>query len=155
MKPVSYTHLRYAGKAQTEEERQKYLYRFLTGNTIGLTEQNFRLGDNMYADVNNDGKLDQNDIVYLGTDDPKISFSFNVGAEWKGFDLSLVFQGAAQRTIFRTGDNNGNEICLLYTSLGFDTDNLLLSRRILHRYVWWRYDGIESGNAVSEIFCPR
>ena len=64
----------------------------------------------MYADVNNDGKLDQNDIVYLGTDDPKISFSFNVGAEWKGFDLSLVFQGAAQRTIFRTGDNNGNEI---------------------------------------------
>lgn len=102
--------LRYAGKAQTEEERQKYLYRFLTGNTIGLTEQNFRLGDNMYADVNNDGKLDQNDIVYLGTDDPKISFSFNVGAEWKGFDLSLVFQGAAQRTIFRTGDNNGNEI---------------------------------------------
>lgn len=82
--------LRYAGKAQTEEERQKYLYRFLTGNTIGLTEQNFRLGDNMYADVNNDGKLDQNDIVYLGTDDPKISFSFNVGAEWKGFDLSLV-----------------------------------------------------------------
>ena len=102
--------LRYAGKAQTEEERQKYLYRFLTGNTIGLTEQNFRLGDNMYADVNNDGKLDQNDIVYLGTDDPKISFSFNVGAEWKGFDLSLVFQGAAKRTIFRTGDNNGNEI---------------------------------------------
>jgi len=94
----------------TEEERQKYLYRFLTGNTIGLTEQNFRLGDNMYADVNNDGKLDQNDIVYLGTDDPKISFSFNVGAEWKGFDLSLVFQGAAKRTIFRNGDNNGNEI---------------------------------------------
>ena len=31
-------------------------------------------------------------------------------AKWKGFDLSLVFQGAAQRTIFRTGDNNGHEI---------------------------------------------
>ena len=72
-------------KAQTEEVVKKYLYRFLTGNTIGLTEQNFRLGDNMYADVNNDGKLDQNDIVYLGTNSPKI-FLFCVGAE-NGRDL--------------------------------------------------------------------
>lgn len=100
--------LRYTGKIQNEEQRQKYLYRFLSSNTIGLTND-IRLGDNMYEDVNKDGRLDYNDYVYLGTDDPKISYSFNLGAEWNGFDLSLVFQGVGKRTIFRTGDNKGNE----------------------------------------------
>lgn len=100
--------LRYTGKIQNEEQRQKYLYRFLSSNTVGLTND-IRLGDNMYEDINKDGRLDYNDYVYLGTDDPKISYSFNVGAEWNGFDLSLVFQGVGKRTIFRTGDNKGNE----------------------------------------------
>lgn len=100
--------LRYIGKIQNEEQRQKYLYRYLTGNTIGLTND-IRVGDNMFEDVNKDGKLDYNDYVYLGSDDPKISFSFNGGIEWNNFDLSVVFQGVAQRTIFRTGSNNGNE----------------------------------------------
>ena len=99
--------LRYIGKIQNEEQRQKYLYRYLTGNTIGLTND-IRVGDNMYEDVNKDGKLDYNDYVYLGTDDPKISFSFNGGIEWNNFDLSVIFQGVAQRTIFRTGENDGN-----------------------------------------------
>lgn len=102
--------LRYVGKAQNDDQRQKYLYRFLSSNTIGIpSDKEFRLGDNMYEDVNKDGKLDYNDYVYLGTDDPKISYSFNLGAEWNGFDLSLVFQGVGKRTIFRTGDNKGNE----------------------------------------------
>lgn len=96
--------LRYTGKVQNEEQREKYLYRYLSGNTIGLTNE-LRLGDNMYEDVNGDGKLDQNDLVYLGTDSPKISFSFNLGVEWKGFDLSAVFQGVGKRTIFRTGSS--------------------------------------------------
>ncbi len=101
--------LRYTGKIQNEEQRQKYLYRYLSGNTIGLTNQ-LRLGDNMFQDVNEDGKLDYNDYVYQGTDDPKISFSLNMGFEWNNFDFSMVFQGVAKRSIFRTGSNNGNEI---------------------------------------------
>ena len=99
--------LRYIGKIQNEEQRMKYLYRYLAGNTIGLTND-IRVGDNMFEDVNKDGKLDYNDYVYLGSNDPKISFSFNGGIEWNNFDLSCVFQGVAQRTIFRTGENNGN-----------------------------------------------
>ena len=99
--------LRYIGKIQNEEQRLKYLYRYLVGNTIGLTND-IRVGDNMFEDVNKDGKLDYNDYVYLGSNDPKISFSFNGGIEWNNFDLSCVFQGVAQRTIFRTGQNDGN-----------------------------------------------
>ncbi len=96
--------LLYTGKIQNEEQRQKYLYRYLAGNTIGLTNQ-IRLGDNMYQDVNGDGKLTEKDLVYLGTDDPKISFSINAGVEWKGFDLSCIFQGVGKRTIFRSGSS--------------------------------------------------
>lgn len=99
----------YTGKVQNEEQRQKYLARYLAGNTIGLTNQ-LRIGDNMFEDHNADGVLDYKDFVNLGSDDPKFSFSFNVGLEWKNFDLSAVFQGVAKRTIFRTGSNNGNEI---------------------------------------------
>ena len=61
----------------------------------------------MYQDINGDGQIDQKDLVYLGTDDPKIQYSFNFGAEWNGFDVNFIFQGAAKRTIWRvTGTGN-------------------------------------------------
>lgn len=99
----SYFGLRYTGKIQNEEQLQKYKDYYLLGNAIGM-QDNIRLGDNMYEDVNGDGKLDEKDLVYLGSDDPKFSYSFNAGLEWKGFDISVVFQGVGQRTIFREGN---------------------------------------------------
>ncbi len=96
---------KYIGKVQTEEQRQEYLSKYLTGNTIGLTDA-IRLGDNMYEDSNGDGILDFNDLHWLGSDDPKISYSFHLGLNWNNFDLSVIFQGAAKRTIFRTQDNS-------------------------------------------------
>lgn len=97
--------LKYCGKIQTEEQLAKYRYYYAATNKIGMPEK-LRLGDHMYEDVNNDGVLDEKDYVYLGSDDPKISYSFNLGAEWKGFDLSVVFQGVGKRTVFR--DSGGD-----------------------------------------------
>jgi TonB-linked SusC/RagA family outer membrane protein len=94
----------YTGKIQTEEQRQEYLSKYLTGNGVGLTDA-IRLGDNMYEDSNKDGILDYNDLQWIGSNDPKISYSFNLGVEYKGFDFSCVFQGAGKRTIFRAQDN--------------------------------------------------
>lgn len=96
---------KYIGKIQTEEQRQEYLAKYLTGNTIGLTDA-IRLGDNMFEDSNGDGVLDYNDLHWLGSDDPKISYSFHFGLDWNNFDLSVIFQGAAKRTIFRSQDNS-------------------------------------------------
>ena len=73
------------------------------GNSLGMPTD-LRLGDNMFEDVNKDGRIDVEDLVYLGTDDPEISFSFNFGAEWNGFDFSVIFQGVGNRTIFRPSD---------------------------------------------------
>ena len=94
---------RYVGKIQNEEQLNKYVNRYLATNTIDMPS-NIRLGDHMYQDVNGDGKLTQDDMVYLGSDDPKISYSFNLGLEWKGFDFSAIFQGVAKRTICRPAD---------------------------------------------------
>lgn len=96
--------LRYAGKIQTQDQLDKYKARYASNSPlIANAIPSLRLGDNMFEDVNGDGAITVEDLVYLGTDDPKISYSFNLGLEWKGFDLSTIFQGAAKRTVMRDG----------------------------------------------------
>lgn len=102
----SYFGYRYIGKIQTQEQLQKYTDYYYSGNTLNWTGS-LRLGDNMFEDVNHDGKINEKDLVYLGTNDPKLSYSFNLGAEWKGLDVSAMFQGVGRRTIFRDGSATG------------------------------------------------
>ena len=52
-------------------------------------------GDLKYVDVNGDGKLDANDRCVLGSWSPSYTFGFNIGADWKGIDITANFQGAA------------------------------------------------------------
>jgi TonB-linked SusC/RagA family outer membrane protein len=52
-------------------------------------------GDVIYADINNDGEITNEDQQFLGSGLPKIHFGLNARAEWKGFDLSLSTYGAA------------------------------------------------------------
>ena len=100
--------LRYCGKIEDEEMLQKYKERYQETSQIGNIRV-LRVGDNMFEDVNGDGKLTAEDYVYLGTDDPKIQFSFNFGAEWKGFDINFIFQGAGRRTVYRRQGNGGSD----------------------------------------------
>lgn len=58
-------------------------------------------GDIRYKDISGpdgvpDGKVDPDyDRVYLGSRIPKYTFGLNLGAEYKGFDLSMQIQGVA------------------------------------------------------------
>ena len=61
------------------------------GTAIGYTP---KAGDLRYIDTNGDGKLDGNDRQVLGSWDPGITFGFNLGAQWNGFDITAMFQGA-------------------------------------------------------------
>ncbi len=97
--------LRYAGKIQNEEQLEAYLAKYYTNNGIGMPS-NLRVGDNMYCDENGDGVLDENDLIYLGSSEPEISYSFNFGVSWKGIDLNVVFQGAANRFVYRGSSTN-------------------------------------------------
>jgi TonB-linked SusC/RagA family outer membrane protein len=57
-------------------------------------------GDIKYADLNGDGKIDDNDREYLGTPFPPYSFGFSVSAAYKGFDISIDGQGFAGNKIY-------------------------------------------------------
>lgn len=99
--------LKYAGKIQNDEQLELYKDRYQDKYSMNGVLNLVRKGDNLYEDVNGDGRLDENDLVYLGTDDPKIQFSFNAGVEYWGFDLNVTFQGAADRTVWRSESGGG------------------------------------------------
>lgn len=60
-------------------------------------------GDLKYKDVNGDGKIDADDRTLVSGAYPKLSYSFNLGANFKGFDLSARFQGVYGVKSYTTG----------------------------------------------------
>ncbi|WP_297904219.1 TonB-dependent receptor [uncultured Parabacteroides sp.] len=59
-----------------------------------------RPGDYAYEDWNGDGVIDDYDKHPIATTgDPKINFGFTIGAEWRGIDLTMLFQGAAMSNV--------------------------------------------------------
>ena len=104
----SYFGLEYAGRIQTQKELDDYKLLATNSNVLptGSTRiAGLQLGDNMFVDRNGDGKITfPEDAMYLGTDDPRLTYSFNGGLEWKGFDFNFIFQGVGKRTLIRDGN---------------------------------------------------
>ena len=57
-------------------------------------------GDLRYADTNGDGVITDKDRVYLGSPIPKLTFTFNLGANYKGFDCSVQISGVRGNKLF-------------------------------------------------------
>lgn len=75
------------GIYRTEEE-------YKNSGVIGVNN-NVGAGDLIYKDQNGDGKIDGQDRVYLGSPDPKYIFGLTANFNYKNFDLSMFWQGAA------------------------------------------------------------
>lgn len=94
-------------------------------------------GDMKYVDVNKDGKIDDYDMVPVGySNTPEIIYGFSCGFNWKGFDFSALFQGAANVSIKYFGRSlwpfiNGHE----------SAKNLVLER--------WTEERYNSGEAIN------
>lgn len=91
------------GLARSQEDIQKAATP--TFGTLGL-------GDIMYDDINGDGKIDARDIVRIArSNKPEIMFSFNMELNFKGFDLSALFQGSAlvDKMLCGTWDNKATD----------------------------------------------
>lgn len=58
-------------------------------------------GDFLYKDIDGDGMITPNDRIRVGNGTtPVVSFGFNIGASWKGFDFSALLQGVAGLKVY-------------------------------------------------------
>lgn len=57
-------------------------------------------GDVRFVDLNDDGSIDDLDRTKIGKGMPDWTFGFTLGAEWKGFDLNVFFQGSIGNDVF-------------------------------------------------------
>jgi len=57
-------------------------------------------GDLRFVDVNNDGKIDDNDRTYIGSPIPKLILGLNFEADYLGFDFSFEIQGVYGNKLF-------------------------------------------------------
>ncbi|MBN2611235.1 MAG: SusC/RagA family TonB-linked outer membrane protein [Bacteroidales bacterium] len=57
-----------------------------------LSSYVFKGGDPIYEDVNHDGKIDLNDVVYLGDANPQYIGGFGTAVRYRNFDLTCGFQ---------------------------------------------------------------
>lgn len=60
-------------------------------------------GDIRYVDTTGDGIVNADDRVFLGSSIPKYTFGLNLGAEYAGFDFSMLIQGVAHVNSYLSG----------------------------------------------------
>ncbi|MDE6529042.1 MAG: SusC/RagA family TonB-linked outer membrane protein, partial [Muribaculaceae bacterium] len=69
-------------------------------------------GDVRFRDIDGDGKIsygkntvnDPGDRKIIGNSEPRYAYGIKAGAEWKGFDLSVFFQGIGKRDVVLGGN---------------------------------------------------
>jgi TonB-dependent starch-binding outer membrane protein SusC len=91
-------------------------------------QTNVSPGDVRYVDADKDGLLD---VKYLGSPLPKFTYSFNASCAYKGFDISINFQGVYGNKLY-----NGPST---YTRSSVGLYNL--SRDMIHR---WTGEGTQN-----------
>lgn len=68
-------------------------------------------GDVKYTDINGDGKItwgsettdDPGDLRVIGNSTPRYQYGIRLGADWKGIDLGVFFQGVGKRELWPSG----------------------------------------------------
>ena len=65
----------------------------------GLTAET-AAGHFKFKDINNDGKIDNDDRTFIGNPHPKFSYGFNLNLYYSNFDIAVFFQGVSGNKIF-------------------------------------------------------
>lgn len=71
----------------------------------------FGPGDVKFKDLNGDGEIDNGDgtidnpgdMKVIGNSTPRYEYGFRIGADFKGFDLGVFFQGVGKRELWGAG----------------------------------------------------
>jgi hypothetical protein len=67
------------------------------GRIVDGLDENGRFA---YRDLDDNGVIDDNDRTYIGSPHPDFVYGINVAMEFKGFDLSLFFNGSQGNDIY-------------------------------------------------------
>ncbi len=85
-------------------------------------QPNAQPGDIRFKDINNDGKLDDEDRTYIGTPHPSLLLGLNLNFEYKGFDLGLFFNGSFGNDIYNLTKYNA----LFFNQAAYNKDVAIL-----------------------------
>jgi TonB-linked SusC/RagA family outer membrane protein len=89
----------------------------------------YSAGDIKYTDVNNDGVVNENDMVYMGHPTvPEIQYGFGLSTGYKNWDFSFFFQGNARVSFYVVPDkiapfvNRRNALAIVGNDYWTETD---------------------------------
>jgi TonB-dependent starch-binding outer membrane protein SusC len=84
-------------------------------------------GDLIFRDLNNDGKITDEDKTYIGNPWPKFNYGITLTAGWKGFDIRAFFSGVAGQQVYNAFQSlehlffsDYNTTSKLFTTSGFN-----------------------------------
>jgi TonB-linked SusC/RagA family outer membrane protein len=101
------------GIYRTDDDLMTYGHTDAGGNKVVLKNgtnsllPNFVKGDVIYKDQNNDGVIDQNDLVAIGNPNPKFSYGFTNNFKYKNIDLSIFLQGTVGNDLMNLTRHSG------------------------------------------------
>lgn len=129
-----------AGLFQNEQEITDWI---AAGN--GVLQSDVQPGDVRYIDVNHDGVIDDNDKVDLGNGMPDFTYGFTLGFDYKGFDFSLVANGAAGQQIVQSYRNQTSKYANYTTAIldrwtGEGTSNRI--PRVTEQNINWQFSDL-------------
>ncbi len=82
------------GIFRSQREVDEYTWTDPTTGETRKIQPNARPGDLKFIDHNDDGTINDGDRVYMGAYDmPDFFYGVNLGADWRGFSLSVFLQG--------------------------------------------------------------
>ena len=137
----------------------------------------FKGGDPIYEDINKDGKIDLNDVVWIGDSNPKFIGGFGTNLRYKGFDFGVSFHyrlgfdiinGVAKDTEGMNDRNNHskavlsrwrvqgqNEPGILPKAYMNHPANNLGSDRYVEKGDYMRLNNIKFGYQLNQALCNK
>ena len=137
----------------------------------------FKGGDPIYEDINHDGKIDLNDVVYIGDSNPDFIGGFGSNLKYKNFDFSVNFHYrigydiinmvALQTEGMNNRNNQSKAVLYRWRFQGDDEEGMLPLAYMNHpasnlgsdRYVekgdFLRLNNIKFGYRLSKDFCNK
>lgn len=125
-------------------DREGNIY-YNNGQPLMMSYDNFapfKGGDTKYKDINYDGKINENDLVYLGNAIPEFTGGFGSTIRYKNLTLTCNFH-------YRTGNELINQTA--YNAEGLNNKNSR-SKKVLNR---WRVQGQQGPDLMPKAYLNR